>query len=135
MSHFFVSLNDKKATFSTPNTNIMKATLIALLVVAMLVSATAATDITQEWFTDSACSQGEQITKVSSGQCLLDSVDYSGLSWNCQASEVVAFVYPTGNIKCTGTPIAIKKFPQGSCVGPIYNDLYLKASGCGSKKE
>jgi hypothetical protein len=109
----------------------MKSALVFFA--AMLLVAASATTITQEWFTDSGCSQGEQITKVPSGSCLLDSVDYSGLSWNCQASEVVAFVYQTGNVNCTGTPMAIKKFPPGKCVGPIYNDLYLIASGCGSE--
>ena len=104
----------------------------AVLLAAVLVVVVSSTTITQQWYTDNGCSQGEQITKVQSGQCLLDSVDYSGLSWNCQVGDVVAFVYPPGNMNCTGTPLAIKKFSKGTCTGPIYNDLYLIASGCGT---
>jgi hypothetical protein len=86
--------------------------------------------ITQEWFMDAQCSQGENIVKVNEGQCYLDSVDYSGLSWHCDGGSVVAWVYSPGNTNCNGQPVAKKTFPPNKCMGPVYNNLYLIASGC-----
>lgn len=101
-----------------------------LAVLALLLVAASATTISQQWYTDSACSQGEVIAQVQSGQCYLDSADYSGMQWNCAGGSVVAFVYNYGDENCTGSPIGKKVFAPNQCIGPVYNNLYLIASGC-----
>ena len=102
--------------------------VIALML--LLVSLVSSTMITQKWFLDAACSTGENDAQVQSGTCLLDSVDYSGVEWICSGSDVVALVFAEGDVNCTGASIAKKVFPPNTCVGPVYQNLYLIAGGC-----
>lgn len=109
----------------------MRSALMLCMVAAVLLAAVQSATITQEWFTDSGCTQNEEIATVVQGQCYLDSADYSGVQWECAAGgSVVAVVYNYGDVNCTGTPIGKKLFAEGSCVGPIFSNLYLIASGC-----
>lgn len=87
--------------------------------------------LTQQWYTDAACTQGENIVQVDEGKCYLDSADYSGLRWVCQGTTAVAEVFNYGDMKCANKKDFVEKaFPPGTCVGPIYGNLYLIMSGC-----
>jgi hypothetical protein len=104
--------------------------VLALLALLCLVGFSQSASITQQWYTDAQCTQGENTVNVNAGQCYLDAADYSGMSWNCQSGSVVAYVYNYGDENCTGAPIAKKPFAQGQCTGPVYNNLYLIVQGC-----
>mmetsp|Transcript_32208 Transcript_32208/g.37133 ORF Transcript_32208/g.37133 Transcript_32208/m.37133 type:complete len:110 (+) Transcript_32208:28-357(+) len=109
----------------------MRVTLIVCLIAAALLASAQSATITQQWYTDSACSQNEEISTVVQGQCYLDSADYSGVQWECAAGgTVVGIAYSYGDVNCTGSPLGKKVFAEGQCVGPVFSNLYLIASGC-----
>ncbi|CUI14826.1 unnamed protein product [Bodo saltans] len=104
--------------------------VLALLALLCLVGCSHSATITQQWYTDAQCTQGENTVQVNEGQCYLDAADYAGMSWNCVSGGVVAFVYNYADENCSGAPIAKKPFAQGQCTGPVYNNLYLIVQGC-----
>lgn len=111
------------------------ASAAAMLLFAGVSGKDAAGEITQYWYTDSQCTQGLNVVKVNQGQCYLDAYDYSGMKWECDNSgDVVGVAYNTGDTTCQQAPVGRRVFPPHQCIGPVFNDLYLVASGCPAGK-
>lgn len=87
-------------------------------------------EIVQLWYTDPNCTQGLNVVRVVPGTCYFDAYDYSGMEWKCSGGSVVGVSYMPGDINCTQAPAGDRKFPPHECIGPVFNDLYLVASGC-----
>lgn len=104
--------------------------MLRIFVIAALVVLAAAGTITQDWFTDANCTEGSNIVRVDEGKCYFDQQNMNGMEWTCAAGAVQGVVYGYMDTNCTGTPIGKRSFLPNKCSGPIYNNLYLIASGC-----